>query len=85
MNKAMALEDLMDIKTHMACACCQLNEAIHALEQAQFNLTDDETCELRPKVWDIVDELKAMVESIIDEQAAIRQTFKETLTEDKEE
>ena len=81
MDKRRTLEELMDIKTHMACACCQLNEAIHALEQAQFNLTDNETYELRGKVWDVRDELNAMVETIINEQAKIRQTFNETLGE----
>lgn len=73
------LEDLMDEKTRLACACSQLNDAIYALEQAQFNLAmNDDTYEHRRKVWDTRDELKEMVEDIIRIQASTRERFKDT-------
>lgn len=69
-------ENIMDMKTRMACACAQLNEAIHALEQATFNLGVYHTIEKRLRVWDIRDELKNMVDELIESQKVLREEFR---------
>lgn len=69
-------EDIMDEKTRIACACAQLNEAIHALGQATFNLTSERTFEKRCKVWDMRDELKSMVDDLIESQKVLREEFR---------
>lgn len=70
------LESIMDEKTRMACACAQLNEAIHALEQATFNLGVCHTFEKRLRVWDLRDELKDMVDELIEYQKTLREEFR---------
>jgi len=80
------LESLMDKKTKLACACCQLNDAIYALKQAQFSLAqNDITHHHRMKVRDIEDDLSVMVENLIDEQRKIREEFKRVAKEGKDE
>lgn len=69
-------EYIMDEKTKLACACAQLNEAIHALEQATFNLVSERTIDKRGKVWDMRDELKGMVEELIESQRELREEFR---------
>lgn len=72
------LEEMLDTKARMACACAQLNQAAYALEQAQFNLIYKETSEYRKKIWDLRDEIEEMVNAIVDKQAALRVEFRRT-------
>ena len=80
------LEDLMDNKTNLACACALLNTAADTLIQAQFRfaeirVTDERTrkqmLEYRNKMWEISDGLKSLVEELIKKQKKMRKEFKE--------
>ena len=73
----------MDEKTKIACACSQLNEAIHALEQSTFSLKYEETIRYRDEVWRMHDDLKKMVDELIKIQARIRREFNEILEGEK--
>lgn len=80
------LEELMDNKTNLACACALLNTAADTLVQAQFRfaeirVTDERTkkqmLEYRNKVWEMSDGLKSMVDELLKKQKKMRREFKE--------
>lgn len=78
------LESLMDVKCNMVSSASYLNDAIHSLEQATFPLKYFDA-ELRRKMWDIRDELKIIVEDIIERQKKIRAEFTGTELQEEEE
>lgn len=80
------LEELMDNKTNLACACALLNTAADTLVQAQFRfaeirVADERTKKqmlgYRNKVWEMSDELKSMVDELLKKQKKMRREFKE--------
>ena len=78
------LESLMDVKCNMVSAATYLNDAIHSLEQATFPLTYFDA-ELRRKVWDMRDELKMIVNDIIERQRKLRAEFTDVEVQEEEE
>ena len=75
------LKMLIDNKTNLACACVLFSTATNALVQAQFYLADmyeTEGCTkgnmqtYRNLAWDTSDELKTVIEELVDIQKELR-------------